>query len=77
LKAKYATLAEQQNKQTEEFIATEAEKLDLARSLIDLRLKHSELQEQSEKMKFTNTADSLALKEQLFQLDGQHQLLQV
>lgn len=77
LKAKYTTLAKQKNTESEELLTAESQKLELARALVEMRLQHSEFMESSEKSRFELTTTILTLKNELFTIDGNMQILQV
>lgn len=77
LKAKYATLIEENRKQNEELINSEAEKLEVARALIDMKMELSSVMETAEKDKFELSAQVLSLKNQLLETEEREQMAEV
>lgn len=75
LKEKYQTLLTTKMRQEKELVETQTEKLNLARTLVDLKVEYGQLQESSEKARFELSSEILALKNELFEMDGQMQLL--
>jgi chromosome segregation ATPase len=71
LKAKYNTVASEKALQSQQLIQLEEDKLSLARTLVELKLEHSQLQEQAEKDRFDLTSNLLTAKSDNFELDSQ------
>lgn len=71
LKAKYKTLLEQKNQQAMDLIRSEEEKMTISRALVELKLQHSQMQEQFEKEKYELTTSAMHNKNDLYDLDAQ------
>lgn len=71
LKAKYNTVASEKAAQSQQLIQLEEDKLSLARSLVELKLEHSQLQEKAERERFDLTSNLLTAKSDNFELDSQ------
>jgi hypothetical protein len=65
LKAKYSNLLSEKQKQTEELIACEEEKLSVCKCLVQLKLNFCELQEQLDKERFEKESESMLMKSKL------------
>lgn len=76
LKAKYATLIEENKKQNEELIRSETEKLEVARALIDMKLELGSVMEVAEKDRFELSTQVLALKNQLLESEEREEMSQ-
>jgi hypothetical protein len=73
LKEKNKTLCEDKDKQATELIASEEEKLKLARALVEMKLELSAAQEKLEQGSFDSSAKLLQTKSEVFELDAQLQ----
>lgn len=77
LKAKYSTLIGENKKQTEELVKSEAEKLEVARALVDMKLELSNVMETAEKNKFELSTEILSLKNSLLESEESGQIAEV
>jgi hypothetical protein len=77
LKAKYATLIEENKQQNEELIRSESEKLEVARALIDMKLEMGTVMETGERDRFDLSAQLLAVKNQLLESEEREEMSQV
>jgi chromosome segregation ATPase len=77
LKAKYATVLEEKKQLATELIKKEEEKLELARGIVELKIAQSQSSEKAEKELFEATSNMLAMKNEIYEMDGREQLLKV
>jgi hypothetical protein len=77
LKAKYATILEEKKQLATELIKKEEEKLELARGIVELKISQSQSTEKAEKELFEATSSMLAMKNEIYEMDGREQLLRV
>lgn len=77
LKAKYSTVLEEKKQLANELIKKEEEKLELARGIVELKIAHSQSCEKAEKELFEATSNMLAMKNEIYEMDGREQLLKV
>jgi chromosome segregation ATPase len=77
LKAKYSTVLEEKKELATELIKKEEEKLELARGIVELKIAQSQSSEKAEKELFEATSSMLAMKNEIYEMDGREQLLKV
>ncbi|CAM9519004.1 unnamed protein product [Chrysoparadoxa australica] len=67
-KGKYAQLVKEKAEQSQDLIAAEESKLEVAKALVELRLEHSQLQEKAEAENFDVTSELLQTKNEVVNL---------
>ena len=71
LKSKYNTILSEKKAQSQELIKSEEDKLSIARALVELKLEYSQLQEETEKEKFSSLSELVAARNAVVDLDAQ------
>jgi hypothetical protein len=77
LKAKYSTILDEKKELATELIKKEEEKLELARGIVELKIAQSQSGEKAEKELFEATSSMLAMKNEIYEMDGREQSLRV